>query len=334
MDMLDEKYIDGNITQEGYLYAQALLDRFVEINYETALNAVRSVSDIDTAYCRGQIMDIIRNNPPLATVPKYLQDGRPNYLWYSDFYDDITKDVFRQYSRFVALDTPITPANYATELAPIDLPYFKELVNLVSLEKLCAEAEKHISAAKRVLAPINDAEPTTEIISVEEPKKERQLEPLQSTSEPESQTKSDSEQPIAKRSYEPKLSSEQYTLLAECVETIRLFRRPVMPAQLKKLLNGRLAEPLRVMNQLPLVYLFDKMREHGYIKKAWMTTAVENGDFVSFRTPGQERRYGCEPHYLTMDQLKSRRSDSKISYIHGEESMDDMIEKMQECGNQ
>ena len=257
---LDDKYIDGNITQDGYLFAQALLDRFVEVNYEAALSTVRYVSDINIAYCRGQIMDVIRNNPPLTTVPKYLRDGRANYLWYSDFYDDITKDVFRQYSRFVASDTPVTPANYATELAQIDLPYFKELVNLISLEKLCAEAEKHISAVKRELAPINDAEPTTEIISVEEPEIEQQPELPQSTPRQESQTQPDPEEPTVKRPYEPKLSNEQYALLAECIEAIRLFRRPATPAQLKKLLNGRLAEPLQVMNQLSLVYLFDKMR--------------------------------------------------------------------------
>ena len=308
MDMLDEKYIDGNITGEGYLYAQALLDRFAEVNYETALNSVRSVADIDAAYCRGQIMDIIRNNPPLATIPKYLHDARANYLWYSDFYFDAGRKIDLQYRQFISPDTPITPASYAAELPKIDLPYFKELVNLVSLERLCAESERHI--------PTINPEPTStdwvEAVVVEEP---------------------ETEQPAAKRSYEPKLNKEQYTLLAECVESIRLFRRPATPAQLKKLFTGKMTEPLQVTNQLPMVYLFDKLREAGYIKKTWMTTAVENGDFISFPTPGQERRYGSKPHYLTMAQLKNRRSDMKFSYIYGEDNIDEMIEKMQKCGD-
>ena len=154
---LDDKYIDGNIPQ-GWQYVQATLDRFMEVNYEAALSTVRYVSDINVDYCRGQIMDIIRNNPPLATVPKYLNDGRPNYLWYSDFYDGITKDVLQQYGRFLAPDTPITPANYATELAKIDLSYFKELVNLVSLEKLYTEAVNREIAAKSKPATEDAAE--------------------------------------------------------------------------------------------------------------------------------------------------------------------------------
>ena len=81
-----------------------------------------------------------------------------------------------------------------------------------------------------------------------------------------------------------------------------------------------------VMNQLPLVYLLDQLRDAKLIKKAWMTTAVENRDFISFRTEGQERRYGSEPHHLTMEQLTSRRRDSKHNYITGGEEIEDTIE--------
>ena len=216
---------------------------------------------------------------------------------------------------------PGSPANYTTELAKVSLPYFKELVNLVSLEKLCAEVEKYISAAKPESTPVDNAEVVEEIVPVKGPEAKQLPKPT-----PELVA-------TVKRSYEPKLNNEQYVLLAECVESIRLFRRPATVGQLKKLFNGKLFEPLQVMNQLSLVCLLDKLKDNGYIKKAWLTTAFGNRDFVSFRKPGVERRYGTGQHYLTMDQLKSRRSDSKISYIHGEDNMDDMIEKMQECGD-
>lgn len=301
-------YEDGNIHPKSYQYVQALLDRFVEVNYETALSTVKYASEINVVYCRGQIMDIIRNNPPLATVAKYLHDGRPNYLWYSDFYFDAGREVAIQYGQYVVPDIHITPVNYKMELEKIDLPYFKELVDIISLERLCVEAEKYYTVTTEEPAPEDVAEQAAEKpqLPIEKPK----------------------------RSYEPKLNNEQYALLAECIEKIRLFRRPVTAAGLKKLFNGRLAEPLQVMKQLSLVYLLDEMRTCGFIKKAWMTVAFENKDFISFRTPGQERRYGSEPHYLTMDQLKSRRTDSKRCYIDGGDEIDDTIEQMKECGTQ
>jgi hypothetical protein len=325
--VLDNKYIDGNIP-EPYQWVQATLDRFVEINYDAAIDAVRLHAKVmDAAHIRQQMVDIIRNNPPLKTVPLYYKDGRENYLWYSDFYDDAGKDVFlKQYGKFVAPVVAITPASYAIELAKIDLPYFRALVDLISLVKLEQEAER-IERKKVVVAPATETagpeniEPVEEVKSVDEP------EPLQPQTALEL-----SEKPAPKRSYEPKLTDEQYALLAKCVEHIHLFRRPVTPTGLKKLFAGKLTEPLQVMNQLPLVYLLDQMRQAGYIKKAWMTVAFENRDFVSFRTEGLERRYGSEPHYLTMEQLKSRRNDTKHKYIDGADEIEDAIESMQECG--
>lgn len=321
---LDNKYIEDSPedspVMDGYLRAQAMLDRFVEINYETAIGAYRSNvsgNEIDAAPISQQIVDIIRNNPPLATLPSYFRDGRVNYLWYSDFYDDAGKEVFKTYRQFASTLPKITPTNYKAELGKIDLPYFKELVNLISLEKLYTEAKRRLAAAAKkaaseTTASISVVEQAEEDIAVEIP-----------------QPKLPIEKP--KRSYEPKLSNEQYLVLAECVEKIKLFRRPVTAAGLKKLFNGRLTEPLQVMKQLSLVYLLDEMRNCGYIKKAWMTVAFENKDFISFRTPGMERKHGSGPHYLTMDQLKSRRSDGKRSYIHGWEKIDQMIVKMREC---
>ena len=324
---LDEKYIDGNIP-EPYQWVQATLDSFVEINYDAALDAVSlHAKEMDAGHIRQQIVDIIRNNPPLKSVPLYFRDGRENYLWYSDFYEDVTKDVFlKQYGKFTPSTIEITPANYAIELAKIDLSYFKALVDLVSLVKLEQEAEHENAIAPSQIgaAESESIEQVDEVKPVDKPAQP------QPTQEPEPLVPEEQSSP--KRSYEPKLTNEQYSLLSGCVERIHLFRRPVSVAQLKKLLTGKLTEPLQVMNQLPLVYLLDEMRKAGYIKKAWMTVAFENRDFISFRTEGLERRYGSDPHYLTMEQLTSRRNDTKHKYIDGGDEIEDTIELMRECG--
>jgi hypothetical protein len=306
---------------EEYREVQQSIDSFVRVNYDTARGMLISMqatpADI-TAY-RGKIVDIIRNNPPLASVPKYLRDGREDYLWYSDFYDDITKEVYHKYRIFQKPDSEITPANYAEELAKVDLPYFKELVNLISLERLCMDYEEKISGATNEINQPEEELPTEEQPVIPE----AELEP---NVKPQSKRK----QLLGKRSYEPKLTNKQYALLAECVEAIKLFRRPVKVAVLKKLLKGKLLEPLQVTNQKSLVYLLDQLKENKYIKETWMSVAEGNKDFISFRTDGNEQRYGSEPHYITMQQFLNNRRRNLREAISGLESIEDMIELLEE----
>ena len=300
----DEVSFDGNIP-ESYRAVQSMLDRFVEINYETALDAMRlHTGVVDAGHIRQQIVDIIRNNPPLQTVPAYFRDGREDYLWYSDFYDDIPKDMLSQYNKFVALDIKITPANYATKLSKIDLPYFRELVDLVVLEKLYRNAAAHKIDRKETSEPEAEPEAVAELSKLKRPER--------------------------RRSYMPNLNDDQYALLEECVNGINLFRRPVSVAELTKLLNGKPAKSLQVTNQKSLTYLFDELARAGFISKTWISIADRNKDFFSFRRGRNEERYGDGPHYITSQQFSNCRLRNDREYIEGLEAVDDAIEKMQE----
>lgn len=252
-------------------------------------------------------MDIIRNNPSLVSLPKYLRDEREDYLWYSDFYDEISKDVYHQYRTFIKPIATITSSNYTTELSKIDLPYFRELVNLVSLERLCIKYEK--------LLP----KPKVDIIQEETPIQETTI---------AKETKSTVKPKSTKRSYQPKLSKEQYTLLADCIEAIKLFRSKIKVSELKKLLLGKLSEPLQVTNQKTLVYLIDQLSEHKYIKTQWVSVADGNNDFISFRTEGNKERYGDNTHYIGMQQLLNCRNRNKREQIFGLENIDTLIEEL------
>ena len=161
------------------------MDRFVAINYDIAETMAidMDITLTDLTQYRSRILDIIRNNPPLASVPRYFKDGREHYLWYSDFYDEISKDAYHQYRVFIQLGCEISQTNYAEELTKINLPYFRELVDLISLEKLCAKYEKRFSAKEQAVV---QKEVTPEPYKPELPKH------------------------IKKRSYEPNLSKEQY----------------------------------------------------------------------------------------------------------------------------
>ncbi len=303
---------DSNVP-EVFRAVQQSLNDFVAINYETALGLVSQpqLTEAELLHYKSKVLDIIRNNPPLASLPKYLRDDREDYLWYSDFCDEISKDVYHQYRTFIKPTNTITPSNYTAELIKIDLPYFRELVDLVSLERLCIKYEK--------LLP----KPKVEIIKEETPIQETTI-----AKETKATAKS------TKRSYQSKLSKEQYALLANCIETIKLFRSKIKVAELKKLLSGKLPEPLQVPNQKTLVYLLDQLSEHKYIKAQWVSVADGNKDFISFRTEGNKERYGDNKHYIGMQQLLNCRNRNKREQIFGLEDIDTLIEKLGEYSRQ
>lgn len=310
----DEEYTQGSNIPDEFSVIQQTLDSFVEINYKTAGNVEAGIKPTQEyiANIKGKILDIIRNNPLLASVPKYLRDGREDYLWYSDFFDDITKNTYLKYHTFIKPENKITATNYTEELSKIDLPYFKELINLVSLERLYMDYEKRMPKETK---EINQTVP----LQLPEPKSEIAIKPILN-----------SKKVSGKRSYEPKLTDKQYALLTKCMETIQLFRRPVKVTELKKLLKGKLTEPLQVTNQKSLVYLFDLLNEYKYIKETWMSVADRNKDFISFRTKGNEQRYGNEIHYIPMQQLVNDRKRNVSQAVHGFIDIEETIDQLNE----
>jgi hypothetical protein len=127
------------------------------------------------------------------------------------------------------------------------------------------------------------------------------------------------------------LNNRQYALLTECIERIRLFRSPLKVAELKRLFKGKLIESLQVANQKSLVYFLDQLSENKYIKETWMSVTNGNKDFISFRTKGNEERYGSKPHYITMQQLLNCRNRNKRESIFGLVKIEEMIEELEKC---
>ena len=304
-----EQDIEPTDVPEPFQVVQQSLNDFVSINYETALGLVSQpqLTEAEILHYKSKVLDIIRNNPPLASLPKYLRDEREDYLWYSDFYDEISKDAYHQYRTFIKPTSAITPSNYSTELTKVTLPYFKELVDLVSLECLCIKYEK--------LVP----KPKVKVIQEKTPIQETTI---------DKETKATVKPKSTKRSYQPKLSKEQYALLADCIESIKLFRLKMKRPELKKLLSGKLAESLQVTNQKTLVYLLDQLSEHKYIKDKWVSVADGNKDFISFRTEGNKERYGDNKHYIGMQQLLNCRNRNKREQIFGLENIDTLIDEL------
>ena len=325
MVALDDKYIDGNIPSEGFLYAQRMLDAFVNVAYDAAYPNLSiyttAENESNLVEYKRQVIKIISDNPPLQTVPAYFKDGRENYLWYSDFFDDAGKEVFRSYYVFTPPADKITPANYAERLAEIELPYFRELVELVGLLKMIAYTESRLPKPKEnadagrtqthaepELTPDAKNIPTTpeptqstEDIKPTEPasateniqQAELVVEPTPAPATTEIDIQFDKvvtivPEPIAQppkelRPYQPQMTSEQYALVVKCINHLELFRRNIKVAMLREMFEGKKAHTFQVTNQKSLTYLFDQLAERKFIKKAWATVAAENRNFASTR---------------------------------------------------
>lgn len=342
--MIDwEKNTESTDIPGGFREVARSIESFVRINYDAALTMEETLRPApeDIALLKGKILDIIRYHPPLASIPRYLKDKREDYLWYSDFYDEVTREVYRKYQTFNAPDVKITSANYIEELAKIDLPYFVEIVNLVSLERLRLNYQKRGFTDKGRTKEEYAKDIQTDVEKTDDSDSGSHLTILIPTAAPASisvpnPTPDTDSTPTSKpkrvrnkRPYEPKLTAKQYALLSGCVEKIRLFRNKVTVPRLRKLLNGKPDDPLQVTNQKSLVYLFDGLRERRYIKDTWISVAEGNKDFTSFRTGGNRQRYGNDPHFITMQQLLNSRNRNRREAVHGLIEIDELMEQME-----
>ena len=73
-----EQDIEATDVPESFQVVQQSLNDFVAINYETALGLVSQpqLTEAEILHYKSKVLDIIRNNPPLASLPKYLRDDR------------------------------------------------------------------------------------------------------------------------------------------------------------------------------------------------------------------------------------------------------------------
>ena len=322
---VDDNSVDGNIP-EGHLAAQRMLDAFVDVAYDAAYPNLSiyttAENESNLLEYKRQVIKLISDNPPLQTVPAYFKNGRENYLWYSDFLDNVGREVLMSYNAFMPPVDKITPANYSETLAKIDMPCFRELVELVGLLKMIGHIESRLPVSKD---------------NVDEglAQAHAELEPAQSTEDINTQydkAVAIEPEPVAElsktlRSYKPNMTSEQYSLLVKCVNHLEMFRSNIRVVTLRELLEGKAAHTFQVTNQKSLTYLFDRLAEKKFIKKAWPTVATENRNFASAR-----RRDGSDSdtglHFISRQQFSNSRLANKSESISGLEEIDDLIESM------
>lgn len=368
---IDDKYMDGNIPSEGFLYAQRMLDAFVDVAYDAAYPNMSiyttKENEANLVEYKRQVIKLISDNPPLQTVPAYFKDGRENYLWYSDFFDYAGKEVFRSYYVFTPPTDKITPANYAEKLAKINLPYFKELVELVGLLKTIGYIERRLPKPKANVdagRAQTHAEPeqtpdATDVPVTSEPAQSiEDIKSAEHTSTPATENIQQAElviaptpasaaaaidiqfnkvvqiapEPVAQqpkelRSYQPKMTSEQYALVVKCINHLEMFRRNIKVATLREMFEGKKSHTFQVINQKRLTYLLDQLRENKLIKWGWITVAIKNQNFVS-----TSRRDGNAPdkevHYITQQQFSNCRTANKKEWISCKDEIDDLIESI------
>ena len=133
---------DSNVPEVFRVVQQSLND-FVAINYETALGLVSQpqMTESEILHYKSKVLDIIRNNPPLASLPKYLRDEREDYLWYSDFYDEKTMNLSTSVPckgalSKVGIESYFSTVLYSKQMSIKDLEgYSNPLLNITDEER-------------------------------------------------------------------------------------------------------------------------------------------------------------------------------------------------------
>lgn len=236
MDNIDELCNPFDEEMRQVEQMQTLFDKCVAVRFDTLRQLV------DEQLARGQraeqllqgfntlMITILTDNFLLYELAQYAIQGETEYYFLSDFLDSLSRDDKKRYSFFDV-------ENGSTA----DLPYFQEIVELVS---------------------------TIQIINRLQPKEDRAIE-IAATEKEQTQT------------FGAKISGKQFTILAQAINEAGLFTVPITVGRIENLLDCKIAEPLQVSNLKLLVYLFEELSDHKLIANQWQKVVVANKLFLS-----------------------------------------------------
>lgn len=227
---------------------QVLFDSFVAIRSKQladliTVESLHNKKSPDTDWLKEYVLGILVKNDNLYTVADYVRKGSTEYYWYSDFLDNLDREGKKKYYFFDTSPITVTKSGYDKILASVDLPYFPEVVELVS-----------------ALNAIKMLEP-----------KERP--------EPESAK----EEPETKPTFKSTLNPVQLEKLTEIINEVKLFKNCIATKELAELLSGDRKKKLQTTSTKLLYYLFEKLSEGKYIALDWWDIFLRNAILISSR---------------------------------------------------
>lgn len=215
---------------------QALFDRCVAVRFDTLRQLV------DEQLARGQraeqllqgfntlMITVLTDNFLLYGLAQYAIQGETKYYFLSDFLDSLSREDKKKYSFFDVENG-----------SPADLPYFQEIVELVS---------------------------TIQIINRLQPKEIKVVEIKAAEIE-------------QKQTFDAKINGKQLAILVQAINEAGLFAAPITAGELENLFDSKITEPLQVSNLKLLVYLFEELSNHKLITRQWQRVVVTNKLFLS-----------------------------------------------------
>lgn len=126
--------------EEQAKHVQALFDCFVTIRSEQLEDLIRAENFRnnvlpDAEWLKQYVLEILVKNDNLYTVAEYVRQGSDEYYWYSDFLDGLEREDKKKYYFYDASTITVSKSNFDKTLRSIDLPFFGEIVELVSALK-------------------------------------------------------------------------------------------------------------------------------------------------------------------------------------------------------
>lgn len=205
-----------------------------------------------------------------------------DWLWHSSIFESIPKETKRKWLSFRFNEFNHEHYSNSYTVYSEELPYFREMVNAVTLERYIGylgnnpskiePAEKKSDTVQQiqvVTVPVQQPMPPTEEVAMKKKKPE---------TPPAAKPKcADTKDP-----FECRLNKRQISLLVDCVNDVKMFNNPVTVEELTAIFRGRLiAEPLRVRNNRVLAFFFGSLAVNGKITDQWQSTIANCRLFFS-----------------------------------------------------
>jgi hypothetical protein len=246
-------YTGADWEQEQAQRIQALFDGFVAIRsgqLEDLITAesYRNGKAPNAEWLKQYVLEILVKNDNLYTVADYVRQGSKEYYWYSDFLDSLDREDKKKYFFYDTTGIAFSKSGFDKCLRSVELPYFQEIVELVS-----------------ALAAIKELEPK---------QPEAQILPKEPESEPTL---------VSRPTFKSTLTPEQTARLTDTINEVKLFKNAITPEALSELLSGERKEKLHTTNTKLVYYLFEKLSQSKYIALDWWDIFLRNAILVSTR---------------------------------------------------
>lgn len=200
-----------------------------------------------------ELLQLYMRSSILRNISNYYD--APNFLWESNFYENMTLEEKRKYIGYRFLSFNFSVYEQENTAYDDELPYFSVIIKAVVSEKYLAYLRDNKNAALDVVV---HSEPVPVVI-------EKIPIPTVETDNP----------------FEQNFISVQLNLLAECANEVKMFNVVVTPGDWKAIFDCKPNAILKSKNNRLLAYFFSGLSNRSLITENWQSVIAKYKLFLA-----------------------------------------------------